>query len=125
MIPTKPSRSRSRSAQANHRQPQILAVGVESPFEHENILHVQRADDALKLLRQRRFDLVLVSTSIQNLNAWLVAGAICRYWPWQRWVLIAGRDLTDDEQRLAYEMRASGIFDAIPDMGELVRKTGN
>jgi DNA-binding NarL/FixJ family response regulator len=106
----------SQTSQASpHRQPAILAVGLNLTGEHAalNVRTVPIAREALKLLRRLRFDLVLVAWELPDMSPWDLAATIRHFWPWQRWMLI-GSDLDDANQRRACELGASGVFDSIP-----------
>jgi hypothetical protein len=55
------------------------------------------------------FDLILISRDVFDVGPWELAEQIRKFWPWQRWALLATTP-TPEETRMAGELGAIGIF---------------
>jgi hypothetical protein len=89
----------------------ILWVGPSADDEpySQNLTYAATGCEAVELLRVMAFDIVLVSRDVFDMGPWDLAESIRKFWPWQRWALLA-QNPTPEEVRLAGELGAMGIF---------------
>jgi hypothetical protein len=108
------------SAEETAHQLSVLLVGsIPSLGKHRSI-RIVAPDEALETLRVLQFNLVLIATDKPDGAIWEFTAALRRFWPWQRWALVAG-NLTEDDQRRAYGLGACAMFDSLPPPDELRR----
>jgi hypothetical protein len=89
----------------------ILWVGPSADDEPyaKNLTYAATGYEAVELLRVMSFDMILVCRDVFDMGPWDLAEAIRKYWPWQRWALLAPTP-TAEEVRLAGELGAIGVF---------------
>jgi hypothetical protein len=89
----------------------ILWVGPNADDEPylTNLTYAATGYEAIELLRVMSFDIVLISRDVFDMGPWDLAESIRKYWPWQRWALLAP-SATPDEVRQAGELSAMGVF---------------
>jgi hypothetical protein len=89
----------------------ILWVGPTADDEPyaENLTYAATGYEAVELLRVMSFDMVLISRDVFDMGPWDLAESIRKFWPWQRWALLAP-SASAEEVRSAGELGAIGVF---------------
>jgi CheY-like chemotaxis protein len=108
---------RSFAASRSAALPGISALCValiEEPPIGVHLTSVDTGAKAIELLRILRFDLVLLSASVPDMSPWQLAAQIRRFWPWQRWALVAP-EAADADIRRAGELGAVAVLDHVSD----------
>jgi len=103
----------------------VLGVCVDEPLCDAGFnpiafhaMHEGRA--AVQIVRETRFDLLLVGSHLPDVSVWHFLEQIRRVRAWQNWALVGG-PLTEQQTGIARMFGAATLSDATPSTRELVR----
>lgn len=107
----------------------ILAVCLAKFFsdiavESSTFLQAQSGREALHIMRMLQIDLLLVGLYLPDMSVWDLIKKVRTLWPGQIWIMVMD-NLTEQDERLARMMGASGFFHTQQlDIPELFRLAG-
>ena len=91
----------------------MKAIRAEDASDGISIRTAATAAETLEHLRRARPDLLLVARDVPDMCVWTLIRRVRACWPWQRWALACGPELSDADEILARSLGAVGVFDGI------------
>ena len=109
-----------------NEQVTVLGVCVEEPDQvgrtaSLDFCSVRSGRRAIDMLRMLSFDLVIVGTRIPDIATWEFIRRVRTGWAWQKWALVGGLGLTDQQEITARMFGSVKIYDVMPSSDEVLQ----
>jgi DNA-binding response OmpR family regulator len=109
-----------------NEQVTVLGLCVEEPAQLGrtpglDFCTVRSGNRAIEMLRMLSFDLMIVGMKIPDINTWDFVRRVRTGWAWQKWALVGGGTLTEEQEITARTFGSIRIFDLMPASDEVLQ----